>query len=89
VRLKLNQIGLSHRAVFEGMRAKGIGVNLHYIPVHQQPDYRQFGFRNEDFPEAERYYQEAMSLPIFFDMTDEQQNDVVVALRQLLVRVQS
>lgn len=69
-----------HREIFEGMRDKGIGVNLHYIPVHLQPYYRARGFAPGDFPEAERYYAEAISLPLFATMTDAMQDEVVGAL---------
>lgn len=73
-----------HRAVFEGMRAAGIGVNLHYIPVHLQPFYRQFGFKPGDFPQSEAYYASAISLPIFPDLSEADQDRVVAALRDLL-----
>jgi len=69
-----------HRAVFEGIRSRGIGVNLHYIPVHLQPYYRRLGFGPGDFPEAERYYAEAISLPLFPAMTEVTQDEVVAAV---------
>lgn len=84
VRLRLDAIRRSHREVFEGLRAAGIGVNLHYIPVHLQPHYQRLGFAPGDFPEAERYYAEALSLPLFHGMTDDQQERVVQALTPLL-----
>lgn len=84
VRLKLEQIGKSHREVFESLREQGIGVNLHYIPVHTQPYYQRMGFKQGDFPEAERYYAEAISLPMFQAMTDALQDDVVAALQRAL-----
>ncbi|MBL4609491.1 MAG: UDP-4-amino-4,6-dideoxy-N-acetyl-beta-L-altrosamine transaminase [Pseudomonas sp.] len=84
VRLDLTRTVRSHRQVFESLREKGIGVNLHYIPVHLQPYYRQLGFNSGDFPEAERYYGEAISLPMFPDLTEAQQDEVVEALRTSL-----
>ncbi|WLH11315.1 UDP-4-amino-4,6-dideoxy-N-acetyl-beta-L-altrosamine transaminase [Pseudomonas hefeiensis] len=84
VRLQLDGIALSHLQVFEGLRAAGIGVNLHYIPVHLQPYYRDQGFATGDFPQAERYYSEAISLPMFPSLSDEQQDYVVEQLRRLL-----
>lgn len=84
VRLKLEQIGKSHREVFESLREQGIGVNLHYIPVHTQPYYQRMGFKQGDFPEAERYYAEAISLPLFQTMTEAQQDEVVAALQRAL-----
>ncbi|WP_085577826.1 MULTISPECIES: UDP-4-amino-4,6-dideoxy-N-acetyl-beta-L-altrosamine transaminase [unclassified Pseudomonas] len=83
VRLQTERIGRSHREVFEGLRAAGIGANLHYIPVHLQPYYRELGFAEGDFPEAERYYTEAISLPMFPLLTDAQQDHVVEQLRRL------
>jgi UDP-4-amino-4,6-dideoxy-N-acetyl-beta-L-altrosamine transaminase len=70
------------REVFERMRASGIGVNVHYIPVHLQPYYRDLGFREGDFPNAERYYRRAITLPLHPGLTHEQQDRVVAALRE-------
>ena len=70
--------------VFAGMRAAGIGVNLHYIPVHLQPYYRALGFAPGDFPEAERYYAQALSLPLYADLSEAQQDRVVQTLATLL-----
>jgi len=81
IRLQRDKARQTHRQVFEALRAQGIGVNLHYIPVHTQPYYRQMGFKAGDFPEAERYYAEAISLPMFQTMTEHQQDEVLAALR--------
>jgi UDP-4-amino-4,6-dideoxy-N-acetyl-beta-L-altrosamine transaminase len=75
---------MSHRAVFEQLRAAGIGVNLHYIPVHTQPYYQDLGFRPGDFPQAEAYYREAISLPIYYDLTTAEQDRVIDALSTIL-----
>ncbi|MNF61462.1 UDP-4-amino-4,6-dideoxy-N-acetyl-beta-L-altrosamine transaminase [Pseudomonas sp. BF-R-01] len=85
VRLHTDRINLTHRQVFEGLRAAGVGVNLHYIPVHLQPYYRDLGFAEGDFPQAERYYAEAISLPMFPLLSDEQQDYVVAQLRRLVL----
>jgi UDP-4-amino-4,6-dideoxy-N-acetyl-beta-L-altrosamine transaminase len=82
VRLHLDRMTRSHAEVFESLRAQDIGVNLHYIPVHTQPYYRQMGFGAGSFPEAERYYAEAISLPMYPTLHEEQQDLVVEALRQ-------
>jgi dTDP-4-amino-4,6-dideoxygalactose transaminase len=66
------------------MRAQGIGVNLHYIPVHTQPYYQKMGFNLGDFPESERYYAEAISLPMYATLTEQEQDDVVEALKKSL-----
>jgi UDP-4-amino-4,6-dideoxy-N-acetyl-beta-L-altrosamine transaminase len=87
VRLRLDEISVGRREVFLSMRAKGIGVNVHYIPVHLQPYYARMGFRPNDFPEAERYYAEAISLPMFPALTREQQSAVIRALRESLAHV--
>lgn len=84
IRLKKALIRKTHRQVFEELRARGIGVNLHYIPVHLQPDYQALGFRRGMFPEAEAYYEEAMSLPIFPALRDEEQARVVESLKLVL-----
>ena len=84
IRLKLDEITLTHKEVFEQLRENGIGVNLHYIPVHTQPYYQAKGFQAGDFPESERYYSEAISLPMFHLMTDEQQDEVVSQLSIIL-----
>ncbi|GHY11198.1 UDP-4-amino-4, 6-dideoxy-N-acetyl-beta-L-altrosamine transaminase [Vibrio cholerae] len=84
IRLKLDQITLTHKQVFDALREHGIGVNLHYIPVHTQPYYQQIGFKQGDFPESERYYKEAISLPMFHAMTLAQQDEVVRVLSEVL-----
>jgi UDP-4-amino-4,6-dideoxy-N-acetyl-beta-L-altrosamine transaminase len=71
---------VGHREAFERMRAAGVLVNLHYIPVYRQPDFARFGFDPGSFPESERYYGEAMSLPLYPTMTEEQQSRVVDVL---------
>ena len=73
-----------HRTVFEALRAKGIGVNLHYIPVHLQPYYSKFGFASGDFSTSEDYYSRAISIPLFYGMTEAQQDEVVAALKSAL-----
>lgn len=85
VRLKQKPTQTSHREIFEGLRSQGIMVNLHYIPVHTQPYYQNLGFRPGDFPEAEKYYAEAISLPMYPTLDHKQQEHVVTTLRRLLV----
>ena len=72
------------RAVFDALRAAGIGVNVHYIPVHTQPYYQKFGFKRGEFPVAEAYYQEAISLPVFSGLTSQQQSKIVDELKACL-----
>ena len=84
IRLKLKELRVTHREVFDSLRAQGIGVNLHYIPVHTQPYYQSLGFKSGDFPEAECYYAEAISLPMYPGLTSQQQVRVVDVLRKAL-----
>nr|WP_298096644.1 UDP-4-amino-4,6-dideoxy-N-acetyl-beta-L-altrosamine transaminase [uncultured Shinella sp.] len=84
IRLQLDKAKLSRRALFDLLRSRNILVNLHYIPVYRQPDFQQFGARPEDFPEAEAYYAEAISLPLYPTMTDEQQSFVISTIREAL-----
>ena len=69
------------RRVFDGLRAHGIGAQVHYIPVHLQPYYRALGFKDGDFPVAEHYYAGAVSLPMYAELGDDDQDAVVDALR--------
>jgi UDP-4-amino-4,6-dideoxy-N-acetyl-beta-L-altrosamine transaminase len=84
IRLKLDKISQSHQQVFAALREKGIGVNLHYIPVHLQPWYRALGFEPGQFPEAEQYYREAVTLPLFYAMTEQDQDCVAASLQDAI-----
>lgn len=84
IRLQLDKIKLTHREVFEKLRAAGIGVNLHYIPVHLQPYYKELGFNPGDFPHAEQYYTEAISMPMYYALTPEEQEVVIARLTEVL-----
>ncbi|PNE02508.1 DegT/DnrJ/EryC1/StrS family aminotransferase [Alcanivorax sp. MD8A] len=76
--------GTSHQQVFDSLREKGVGVNLHYIPVHTQPYYQSMGFDAADFPEAMAYYAEAISLPMYPGLTEQDQDFVVSSLSEAL-----
>jgi UDP-4-amino-4,6-dideoxy-N-acetyl-beta-L-altrosamine transaminase len=84
IRLQLDKIAKTHRQVFEELRQARIGVNLHYIPVHTQPYYQNLGFKWGDFPQAEEYYQEAISLPIYYGLSDENQERVIAVIRDIM-----
>lgn len=85
IRLKPGASGKkSHRQVFGELRDAGIGVNLHYIPVYRQPYYQKLGFALGMCPEAEKYYEEAITLPLFPTMSEEQQDQVVAVLKKVL-----
>lgn len=85
IRLQLDKLAVTHRQVFESLRAQGIGVNLHYIPVHTQPYFAEMGFAPDAFPESQKYYREAISIPMFQTMTLDEQDEVVVALNKALI----
>lgn len=72
------------RRIFEELRRQDIGVNVHYIPVHTQPYYQQMGFQFGDFPKAEEYYQAAISLPMYYSLSEDQQDFVIDTLKQVL-----
>lgn len=79
-----DECGKTRKQVFDSLRAQNIGVNVHYIPVHTQPYYQAMGFSQGDFPYAERYYQQAISLPLYYDLTEDMQDQVVAALKVAL-----
>ena len=80
IRLKLDLISMTHKDVFKALRQNGIGVNLHYIPVYHQPYYEKMGFMKENFPNAEKYYSEAISLPMYPTLSTQDLNTVVDVL---------
>ncbi len=84
VRLQKEKLNKSHRRVFEELRDQGIGVNIHYIPVHTHPYYTKMGFKSGDFPQSELYYSESISLPIFQTLNHPQQDQVVDALHKVI-----
>lgn len=86
IRLNLDEISLTHREVFESLRNNGLGVNLHYIPIHTQPFYKALGFVDGQFPNAEQYYQEAISIPLFHSMTSVEQQEVIDVLKRVLIK---
>ena len=84
IQVKANS-GKTRKKVFDHLRANDIGVNVHYIPVHTQPYYQAMGFATGDFPNSEAYYQAAISLPLYYDLTEAEQDTVVAVLTQALI----
>ncbi len=84
IRLATDQLTHSHAHIFSELRARGIGVNLHYIPVHTQPYYQQQGFQPDQFPQAMAYYRQAISIPMFASLTETDQQHVITTLREVL-----
>ncbi len=83
IRINLRETKKNRKQIFNELREKGIGVNVHYIPIHTQPYYKQFGFKFGDFPNVESYYNNVISIPLFHAMTTKQQDEVVTALEQV------
>jgi len=85
IRLDLQNIPVTQAKAFDALRQAGIGVNLHYIPVHTQPFYQKMGFKRGDFPIAEQYYKEAISLPLYPKLKNEEQLYIVDELKRILL----
>ena len=83
IRLQLSEITKTRRMIFEELRERGVGVNVHYIPVHTQPYYQELGFSWGDFPQAEAYYHEAVSIPMYYGLQDDQQAYVIRILKEV------
>ena len=84
IQLDLNRVSKNREQIFNSLRENDVGVNVHYIPIHTQPYYHQFGFREGDFPNSEAYYSAAITIPLFHAMTIEEQDKIVAMLRQSL-----
>jgi perosamine synthetase len=85
IRLELEKLTAERAQIFRALRAENIGVNVHYIPVHMHPYYRQqFGFIGAEFPVAEDAYSRLISLPMFHGMTDQDVEDVITAVRKVM-----
>jgi UDP-4-amino-4,6-dideoxy-N-acetyl-beta-L-altrosamine transaminase len=84
IRLKLSEINKTHRQIFENLYKAGIGVNLHYIPVYKHPYYQKLGFSDDYCEEAERYFAEAITLPIYPGLTDRLQEKIINTLEDVL-----
>ena len=84
IRIKLNQSGITQRQVYDAMQAAGINVNLHYIPIYRQPYYEAMGFKAGYCPEAEKYYQQVLSIPMYPTLTNAEQGKVISVLHESL-----
>jgi len=82
IRVKYNNKGITHKQLFEKLRNAGILVNLHYIPVYRHPYYEAIGYDKQEFPNAESYYSEAISIPMFANMTESDQQFVIEAIKK-------
>ena len=84
IRINFKKLGISRGQLMQELRLRQIGSQVHYIPVPAQPYYRNLGFKPEDYPNAKDYYSEALSIPLFYDLTDEQQELVIITLNELV-----
>jgi len=84
IQLKLDELVKSRKEVFEELRSAGINVNVHYIPVHTQPYYQKLGFNEGDFPQAEKYYAGAITLPLYYGLSEEDQDYVINKVKEVV-----
>ena len=85
IQVNEGKTNLARKFVFNELRRLGVGVNVHYIPVHIQPDYKKLGFKLGDYPNSESYYQRCISLPLFSTLSNDQQDHIVDALSQIFI----
>jgi UDP-4-amino-4,6-dideoxy-N-acetyl-beta-L-altrosamine transaminase len=76
---------ISRELLFKKLKEANVGVNVHYIPIHTQPYYQELGFRHGDFPNAELYYNDCLSLPLYADLSDSDFDHIIVTLNNILV----
>ena len=84
--IKKNLTQKTQRQVYDELIKKNIGINLHYIPVHRQPYYENLGFKKNNFPQAENFHREVLSIPIHPSLKEEQQSDVIDTLKGILTK---
>lgn len=84
IQLRLEELKKSRRAIFDELRRAEINVNVHYIPVHTQPYYQKLGFEKGDFPEAEKYYEGAITLPLYYGLSEDDQDYVISKIKEVL-----
>lgn len=84
LRIDFDEIGENREQLMQTLRRHDIGTQVHYIPVPAHPYYRKLGQRPESYPNAQKYYQKALSIPVFYDLTEQQQNRVIAAIQELV-----
>ena len=84
IQIDLNKVSKNREQIFDELRETGVGVNVHYIPIHTQPYYRQLGFKDGEFPNSESYYKAALSLPLYSGMSFQEQDKVVEFVTKVL-----
>jgi len=84
LKINYNSIGISRGQLMKNLRERDIGSQVHYIPVPAHPYYRKLGFNPEDYPNAQRYYQYTLTIPLFFKLTEEQQKQVIEVVKEFV-----
>lgn len=84
IRIDFDALGMTRAQLFQALRDRQINPQVHYVPVPAQPYYRALGFDPESYPNAMRYYREALTIPLFYDLTDDQQKQVIAAIKELI-----
>jgi UDP-4-amino-4,6-dideoxy-N-acetyl-beta-L-altrosamine transaminase len=84
IQIDLNRVNKNREQIFDELRGNGVGVNVHYIPIHTQPYYRQFGFKDGEFLNSENYYETALSLPLYSGMSFQDQDKIVESIIEAL-----
>jgi dTDP-4-amino-4,6-dideoxygalactose transaminase len=84
LRIDFDNTGLNRGELMRQLKSRQIGSQVHYIPVPAQPYYRGLGFHPDDYPNAQKYYRQALSIPLFYDLSDEKQKLIVNTLKELL-----
>ena len=84
VRTNFQEIGKTRQEVMTRLKAQGVGTQVHYIPVPLQPHYQKLGFVGTSYPNAHTYYQEALTIPLFYDLTDDQQEQIVTVFKEFV-----
>ena len=84
LQIDLNEVNVSRKQIFSKLRSLGVGVNVHYIPIVRQPFYRDLGFTMADYPNAELYYSRCITIPLFPELTLEQQSYVANSVKLAL-----
>lgn len=85
LRLDFGRLSCGRREFYDAMQAENIGVNVHYIPVYWFPYYQSLGYQKGACPNAEAYYESSMTLPLFYGMSDQDQEDVIQAVKKLIM----
>lgn len=83
--INFSKIGISRKTFMERLSQKGLNLQVHYIPVHLQPYYRNFGFKKGDFPVAESFYEKAISLPLYPDLSNRDIKVIVKRIKESIV----